>query len=125
MDIAPRHLAPGKGDGMAVRLTGALLGFVLALTATDVGAQSSQKFSSYRSESEAARVCGGAGVWVDIERKTYLAGGQRGYNNPRRNGTFMCRQNAESSGFAASNVPNQLTCRRYGQPLVPYTERRC
>jgi len=106
-------------------LTTAILTFVLSLTAWEGVAQSPSKYPGYRSANEAARACGAAGVWVDIERRTYLDSGQRGYDNPRRNGTFMCRQNAQRSGFAASKLPNQSTCRRHGGPLIPYAERRC
>ena len=108
-----------------MRLIGALLGLVLGLAAADVAAQSSSKAPAYRSQSEASRVCGDTGVWVDIDRKTYHSGGQTGFNNPQRNGTFMCRSNAEYLGFAPSKSPNQLTCRRYGRDLMPYAQRRC
>jgi hypothetical protein len=108
-----------------MRLIAIMLGFVLPLVAADVAAQSPSKLPGYRSQSEAARVCGDGGVWVDYDRQTYHANGQTGFNNPRRGGTFMCRSNAEHFGFAPSKSANQLTCRRYGRDLMPYSQRRC
>ena len=125
LDIATAPLALRKGNGAAMRLIGVLLGSLLSLAASDALAQSSSKFPGYRSQSEAGRACGDVGVWVDIDRKTYHSSGQPGFNTPRRNGTFMCRSNAEYLGFAPSKAPNQLNCRRYGHDLVPYMQRRC
>jgi hypothetical protein len=111
-----------------MKLAATLIGLFVALVAGDVLAQSKfsgSQFRGYRSPSEAARGCSEGGVWVDIDRGLYYDEGQRGYNDPRRNGTFICRNNAIRSGLIASSDPNQLRCRRYGSPLVTYAERRC
>jgi hypothetical protein len=80
------------------------IGFLVAWTAIVGGAALAlaNPLTPFRNESQAQRHCPrDTIVWLDFRKGTYYAKGQRRYASGF-NGSFVCRSEAEDSGYRRS-----------------------
>ena len=87
---------------MRRRIAGPTLLLAALIAPGGAGTAGAQTLTPFRSEAQAQRYCpGDVVVWLDLAKGVYYAQSQKLYGRGF-NGSFVCRQEARSSGYRRS-----------------------